>query len=100
MEKDCCCVLGAGGTIDCGGYEWADWEYAIVVLVVEPDASEIVGLPGPDLGSFEETDSNARAQSMTLGMVVNLHEPFLILGEAGFPVKLVSSNVRHLKSFL
>lgn len=34
------------------------WAYKIVVLFVEPDASEIVGLPGLDLGGFEEIDSN------------------------------------------
>ena len=30
----------------------------MAVLFVEPDASEIVGLPGLDLGGFEATDPN------------------------------------------
>lgn len=70
------------------------------MLVVEPVPSEIVGLPGIGFGGFEGTESNSWAQSMAFGIVINLNKPFLILGEAGFPVKLVSSNVRHLKSFL
>ena len=100
LEKDCCCIRGPGGVIVCGGKEYVNWECAIAVLVVEPDASEMVGLAGHDFGGFEETDPKVWARSMALGMVAGLHEPFLILGEAGFPVKLVSSNVRHLKSFL
>lgn len=37
---------------------------------------------------------------MALAIIMSLHEPFLVLGETGFPMKLVSSNVRHLKFFL
>jgi len=67
---------------------------------VEPVPSEIVGLPGTCFGCFEGTKSSSYAQSMVLAMAMDLNQPFLILGEAAFPVKLVSSNVRHLKSFL